>query len=56
MANPLTIFFFYHGDGGWGVFPPERNPLAMPAAGQSRPGAGNSQSRHASIGDVRVCQ
>lgn len=29
LANPLTIFFFYHGDGGWGVFPPERNPLAM---------------------------
>lgn len=29
LADPLTIVFFYHEDGGWRVFPPNRSAVGM---------------------------
>lgn len=51
-AEPLAIFFFYHGDGAWAVFPPERNSLVMAAAGQPKHSGRNGRPSYASIGDV----
>nr|WP_241020199.1 hypothetical protein [Burkholderia sp. Ac-20345] len=31
-AGPMTIVFFYHGDGAWRVFPPRADPLRMKRA------------------------
>ena len=49
LTDPLTIAFFYHDDGAWRVFPPERSPLEMAVTGLQKPVRGNSRSPQPSM-------
>ncbi|HEX7909004.1 MAG TPA: hypothetical protein VF534_13070 [Paraburkholderia sp.] len=56
LTDPLTIAFFYHDDGGWRVFPPERSVLEMAVTGLQKPVRGNSRSRQPSMSCAREGQ